>query len=322
MTPSTTITSRLRWLAAALFLSLAALPLAAAQVPADVTEYALPGDGVFPEGVAYHEPSGTFFVSGAGSGGIYRVDVATGEVSEFLPAGSRNQFTTIGLAATAGQLWVAGGNSGEVLVFDIESAEQLGRYTTPAADARFLNDVVVTELGAFITDSNRPVLWHVRAGEPAQSPEGEAEEWLSFVGTPFEYTEGFNANGIVASDDGLTLIVVAANSGTLYRIDVESKEVSAIDLGGEAVAGGDGLVLDGQTLYVVQNGADQVTVVDLAVDFATGTVSRVISDERLSSSATAALVGDDLLVTNAQFAAMQGEPSLPFTVSVVPTAAE
>ena len=47
---------------------------ALAQVPADRTEYELPGEGVFPEGIAYHEPSNSIFVSGAGSGGIYQVN--------------------------------------------------------------------------------------------------------------------------------------------------------------------------------------------------------------------------------------------------------
>lgn len=308
-------------LCALLVVSLVGWQVAFAQVPDDRTEYELPGDGVFPEGVTFHEPSGTFFVSGAGSGGIYRVDVASGEATEFLPAGSRNPFTTIGMAATEGQLWVAGGNSGQVIVYDIASGEQLALYSTPEAEALFLNDVVVTDLGAFITDSNRPVLWHVPAGAVGQNPQGEAQDWLSFVGTAFEYVEGFNANGIEATEDGLTLLVVSGG-GELYKIDVETKEVTAVDLAGDSVPGGDGLVLDGQTLYVVQNGADQVSVITLADDFASGTLDRVIADERLTGSATGALVGDDLLVTNAQFSAMQGEPDLPFTVSVVPISEE
>lgn len=292
--------------------------VALAQVPDDRTNYELPGDGVFPEGIAHHEPSGTFFVSGAGSGGIYRVDLETGETTPFLEPGSRGPFTTIGLAVSGGQLWVAGGNSGQLLVYDIETAEQVGSYSTPEAEARFLNDVVVTARGAFATDSNRPVLWHVATAADVSDEQGEAEAWLNFEGTAFEYVDGFNANGIVASADGLTLIVVAANTGALYKVDVESKEVSAIDLAGETVSGGDGMVLDGQTLYVVQNGPDQVSVITLSDDFSSGTVERVLDDERLTQSATAALVGSDLLITNAQFSAMQGEPSLPFTVSVVP----
>src|SRR5690606_12388264 len=136
---------------------------------------------------------------------------------------------------------------------------------------------------------------------------GEAEAWLSFEGTVFEYQQGFNANGIVATPDGASLIVVSGGSGALYRIDVASQEVSVIDVG-EALPGGDGLILDGLTLFVVQNGADRVAVVELADDFGSGQVVGFIEDERLSNAATAALVGDKLLVVNAQFSAMQGDP--------------
>ena len=291
---------------------------AQATVPSERTEYELPNDRLFPEGIAVDEANGSFFVSAAGAGGILRVDLATGEVGEFLPLGSRAGFTTIGMDVdAAGRLWVAGGGSGEVLVFDTASGEQLASFTTPDAPAMFLNDVITTDAGdAFITDSNRPVLWRVSAGAVEQGA-GEAEAWLSFEGTAFEYQEGFNANGIVATPDGGTLIVVSGGTGALYRIDVASREVSAIDVA-QALPGGDGLILDGQTLYVVQNGADRVAVVELAADVGSGEVTGFIDDERLSSSATAALVGDRLLVVNAQFAAMQGTPTLPFTVSVLP----
>jgi hypothetical protein len=94
--------------------------------------------------------------------------------------------------------------------------------------------------------------------------------------------------------------------------------VTQIDLGGETVDSGDGLVLDGTTLYVVQNGPDQVSVVELSDDLSSGEVTRVLADESLTDAATAAQVGDVLLVTNAQFSAMQDEPELPFTVTVVP----
>ena len=297
-----------------------AMLLASAQpaVPSERTEYELPNDGLFPEGIAVHEASGSFFVSAAGAGGILRVDLATGEVSEFAALGSRATFTTIGMDVDAeGRLWVAGGGSGEVLVFDTTSGEQVATFTTPDAPALFMNDVIVTESGdAFITDSNRPVLWRVPAGAVEQGG-GEAEAWLSFEGTAFEYQEGFNANGIVATPDGGTLIVVSGGSGALYRIDVASQEVTAIEVA-EALTGGDGLILDGQTLYVVQNGADRVAVVELAEDLGSGEVVGFIDDERLSNAATAALVGDRLLVVNAQFSTMQGTPTLPFTVSVVP----
>ena len=68
----------------------------------------------------------------------------------------------------------------------------------------------------------------------------------------------------------------------------------------------------------VQNGEDRVAVLQLSDDWTSAELTGYLEDERLSNAATAALVGDDLLVVNAQFDAMQGTPDLPFTVSVLP----
>lgn len=292
--------------------------IAWAQVPAGTTEYELPGDAVFPEGIAVDEAKGVFYVSGAGSGGIYQVDIATGEATELVPAGTRGQFMTIGMDVDdQGRLWVAGGGSGEVLVYDTETGEPMATFTTPQGPAMFLNDVVVTAGGdAYITDSNRPTLWRVPAGS-VEGGGGEAEPWLDFTGTAFEYGEGFNANGIVANEDGSVLLVVQASTGNVYRVDVASSEVARVEMD-VSVPGGDGMVVDGSTLYVVQNGEDRVAVLELSEDWTSAQLTGYLEDERLSSSATAALVGDDLLVVNAQFAQMQGTPELPFTVSVLP----
>jgi hypothetical protein len=48
---------------------------------------------------------------------------------------------------------------------------------------------------------------------------------------------------------------VRPNTDNLYRIDIESKEVIHIDLGGETLPGGHGILLDGQILEVVHRGA-------------------------------------------------------------------
>jgi DNA-binding beta-propeller fold protein YncE len=97
-----------------------------------------------------------------------------------------------------------------------------------------------------------------RIGEEPEVNVSEAEEWLDLEGTPIEYGEGFNLNGITASRDGRYLVAVQSNSGNLYRVDTESREVTQIDLGGEAPTG-DGIPLNGQTLYVVL-GRDRVIV--------------------------------------------------------------
>lgn len=302
----------------AVLLPLLALAVAGAQVADDRTAYALPGETTFPEGIAYAPDLGAFFVTGAGSGAIYRVDLATGDATTVLEPGLRAGFTTIGATVDGTTLWVAGGGSGEVLRFDGVDAATFDAAAGPtrtyaAAEAIFFNDLVVAPDGTvFVTDSNLPALFHIAPGAD------EATIFVEFGATPFEYVEGFNANGIAISSDGGTLIVVQANTGQLFRIDVATRGVTMIELAGGAVPGGDGLVLDGTTLYVVQNGADQVAVVELSSDLTSGTLAGVLTDERLSSAATAALVGDRLLVTNAQFTAMQTGPTLPFEVLVLP----
>ncbi len=218
---------------------------------------------------------------------------------------------------TQNRLWVAGGSSGQVFVYDLETAEQTSAIDTPGEGSPLLNDLVVAPSGdAYVTDSYRPVLFKVSADAE------KAEPWLDFSGTAFEYQEeGPNANGIEVTPDGAHLLVVQMNTGRLYRIEVASKEVSEVNLGGETLANGDGLVLDGQTLYVVlQQPDNEIAVVELADDFASGTVASRIQDESLAAPATAIKVGNRLLVVNTQFDTMESEqgPVLPFTVSSIP----
>lgn len=293
----------------------ALLTFALAQMDTGTTTFDLPGENVFPEGIAYHEASDAFFVSGAGSGALYRGDLETGEVEVFVPGDDRPPFTTIGLHADdQGRLWVAGGGSGNVYLFDIDSGELLSTLATPEAERIFLNDVVSSsEGGAYITDSQRPVLFRAAADGASVEP------WLDLTGTPLEPGEAdFAANGIVITEDDDYLIVIRSDTGGLVRIDTQTQEVSEIDLQGEAVTNGDGLVLDGQTLYVVRNADHEVTVVELSEDFTSGTVAERITDDSFAFPTTAAKVEDHLLVVNSQFNAMDdGEPELPFTVSRV-----
>ncbi len=285
---------------------------ATVRVPAGRDGYAIPGEGTFPEGIVVDEADGAFYLSGAGSGAIYRVDLATGDATALLEPGGRGRFAIVGLTLDGERrLWAAGGNSGEILRFDdLHAAPAAGPSlvisTPPAADT-FLNDLLVAPNGdVYVTDSIRPTLFRVPAGS------AEAEPFVEFTGT-FE-----DANGIAITEDGRHLLVVTTGSGRLYRIDTSTREVREVAMTGSLV-GGDGLVLDGRTLYVVLNGPDRVAVVTLSDDLTEGTVERTLAENRLSSAATAALVGDRLLVVNAQFAAMESGPALPFTVSVIPT---
>jgi Cu-Zn family superoxide dismutase len=281
-----------------------------AQTPPD--SYELPGERVFPEGIAVDAAAGLFYTGSTGDGTIFRGDIASGEVTVLVEAGAR-PFTTIGMQVDAlGRLWVAGGGSGTVKVYDTADGSLLTTLRTEASGATFINDLAIVGDHVYITDSNRPILFR------APLDLSGVEAWLSLEGTDLAYRQGINANGIAASEDGRTLVVVQTNTGALFRIDIADRRVDTlpIDEGGEAVAlvNGDGLVLEGGTLYVVRNRDHEVAVVELADDLGSGTVVGRLRDDAFAFPTTAAAIEGALLVVNSQFDRMQGAPQLPFSV--------
>lgn len=129
-----------------------------------------------------------------------------------------------------------------------------------------------------------------------------------------------SSDGITASDDGRYLLTVHAGTGGLYRIDTTSKEVVEVDLGGDSLRTGDGLLLDGTLLFaVVTEPRQQVVPVELSADLATGKVGDAITDPSFDYPTTIAQCGDDRLqVVNSQLDREDGgDPDLPFTVSEV-----
>jgi sugar lactone lactonase YvrE len=281
--------------------------------------YVLPGNAVFPEGVAFQPSTGDFFVSSTGDGTVFRGNLQRGAAEPFLPAGADNRTAAVGLKVddSRGRLFVAGGATGQMFVYDVRNGGLLARFAT-ARTPTFINDVAVVPSGdAFFTDSQSPVLYRVYAGADGRLA---FEEWLQFTGTALQYQQGFNVNGIAASEDGRYLVVVQSNTGKLFRIDTASKAVAEIGLGGEALTNGDGIVLDGRTLYVVRNQQGLIVKVQLAEDYGSGTVQSSTSDPSLAYPTTAAKAGDRLLVVNSQFnrRGQDVRPDLPFTVSSIP----
>jgi Cu-Zn family superoxide dismutase len=280
--------------------------------------YVLPGEQVFPEGVAYRPDTGDFYVGSTTDGTVFRGNVEGGpkEAEVFLEPESDGRTTAIGMEVDEeGRLFISGGDTGRIFVYDTESADLIRRLDAPDAKATFLNDVAVTPEGrAYFTDSLRPVLFQVTStGDRV----GEAEPWLNFEGTPAEYEEGFNLNGIDATEGGRYLVAVQSNTGELFRIDTKSKEVVEIDLGGETLASGDGLLLDGRTVYVVRNEQELIVPVKLSGDYISGEVGEPFTDPSFAFPTIIAKTDGRLLVVNSQFDKREGEPELPFTVSSV-----
>jgi sugar lactone lactonase YvrE len=288
------------------------------QEVSNAERYVLPGEQVFPEGVAYQSDTGDFYVGSTTDGTVFRGNVEGGpkEAEVFLEPESDGRTTAIGMEVDKeGRLFIAGGDTGRIFVYDTESADLVRRLDTPDAESTFLNDVAVTPDGdVYLTDSMRPVLFRVTSTADGVS---EAEPWLNFEGTPAEYEEGFNLNGINATDDGRYLVAVQSNTGELFRIDTESKEVVEINLGGETLTNGDGLLLDGRTVYVVRNEQELIVPVELSGEYISGEVGEPFTDPSFAFPTTLAKTDGRLLVVNSQFDKQEGEPELPFTVSSV-----
>jgi sugar lactone lactonase YvrE len=256
-------------------------------------------DGWQPEGIATGRGS-DLYVGSIPSGAVLRIDARTGERETVVQAATGR--AAIGLKAdNRERLFVAGGPTGKAFVYDAETGDLLEEFQlAPAGAATFVNDVALTRDAAYFTDSRRGVLYVV------DSDLSGARE-LELQG--FDLQPGFNLNGIVASPDGRTLIAVQSNTGRLWRIDARTGEAEVIDLGGATVDNGDGLLLNGRTLYVVQNQLNQIAVVRLDPGYESGEVTRTITSGDFAVPTTIARFGNSLYAVNARF----GTPPTPDT---------
>jgi len=92
-------------------------------------------------------------------------------------------------------------------------------------------------------------------------------------------------------------------------VDPATGVATRIDLGTGAVPNGDGILLRGKTLYVVQNQLNRIAVIELDSDFSAGTIERTITSPLFRVPTTVAAFGNALYVVNARF----GTPPTPDT---------
>lgn len=266
------------------------------------------------EGVAVGTAS-TFYAGSLATGAVFRGDLREGTVESWIDDPAVAPAAGLGVDEARSLLFVAGGGSGQAAAYDTASGEAVAVYTL-TSEPSFINDVIVTREAAWFTNSSAAELYRVPIG-----PGGElgAPTTLPLSGPAAELADGFNLNGIEATADGKTLIVVNTVTGKLFTVDPSTGSSAEIDLGGDTVASGDGILLAGHTLYVLQNGTfpgipNQVAVVALSGDLGEGEVVRTITHPAFETATTLARFGDRLVAVNAQFA---GAPVDPETEVVV-----
>src|SRR5688572_10469783 len=259
-------------------------------------------DGWGPEGIATGR--GTEFFAGARqmspvAGAVYKGDLRTGEGGVLVPAQPNRFALGLKLDRRTAQLFVAGGPSGAGFIYDGDTGEDIEIFQFAVAPT-FINDVIVTRSAAFFTDSLNPVLYVVPLGPGGGVPEPATFRVLPITGD-FEMEAGFNLNGIAATPNGKVLIVVQSNTGLLFRVDRRTGVALNINLGGASVSNGDGILLDGRTLYVVRNQLNRIAVVDLNQSYTAGVyVSDILSPE-FGIPTTIAEFGASLYAVNARF---------------------
>jgi sugar lactone lactonase YvrE len=274
----------------------------AAAGPAFPEKIDLP-NGFAPEGIAIGHGH-TFYVGSIPTGAIYRGDLRTGEGRVLVPAAPGRQ--AIGLDVDRNErLFVAGGPTGRAFVYDARSGSLLAEYTLTTG-ATFVNDVVVTPDGAYFTDSLQQQLYRVPLGPGGAL--GASAETIPLSGD-IAFVSGFNLNGIDATPNGRALVVVQSNLGKLFTVDPRTGVAGEIDLGGQTVTAGDGILLDGKTLYVVRNQQNRIAVVRLARDLGSGTLLTHLTHPDFFVPTTIAEFGQRLYAVNARF----GTPVTPTT---------
>ena len=265
--------------------------------------YAIPGDKVYPEGVA---TDGKRFYAGSTTDGTIFRGALTGKGAQpFLPGGADGRTTAIGLKVAGGRLYVAGGPTGKVWVYELATKKLLATYDTGSGG--FLNDLAIERDGDLIvTDSQRNVLFRItREGDISQLPYSPGAKG------------GFNANGIVPVGRNRVLFVDSGD-GTLTVTDTDSGQGTLVPVRGGSLVNGDGLVLKGRTLYVVRNATGKIAKVQLDGKLRSARVRRQVTDATFRYPTTAALAGSRLLVVNSQFnVRSSGGTPEPFTLSSI-----
>lgn len=297
-----------RRLALVLAATLAALIPVAAPVSAGPKVFPnvidLPG-GFFPEGIAIGSGQ-TFFTGSLVDGAIYKGDLRTGDGEVFVEGLPGQLAVGMDVGRQARRLFVAGGPTGTARVYDTEDGELLADIPLGTG---FVNDVIVTSKAAYFTNSFAPELYEVPLDDRG-NVDGPAR--VIPLSGDFQFVPGaFNANGIEwARRD--RLIVVNSSVGELYVVDINTGEADVIDTGG-AVVNGDGLVLVGQTLYVVVGGLNQITELRLTPDLRTAQVTDALTDSDFDVPTTAARRGSKLYAVNAKFNTAP-TPATPYEV--------
>lgn len=260
-------------------------------------DFDLPSVGILIEGIGLDDDADIIYVSGVNDGGnIYRGELGENDLELWVDASGT---TGRGIDVDdSGRVFVAGGPTGTVRIYDRDA--NLLATVADGAQGSFLNDVWVGPDGsAYVTDSSLPIIWRVRSIGGTWS----IEPWLDVSGT-ITFTPAlndFDLGGIVTTRDDRFILTSQGTTGQLWRIDLDTQEISEVDLGGATIANADGIVLKGNKLWVVQNFLRQVSQFRLDKNATSAELRDVQATDPARTFTTAVLARGRLFAADSQF---------------------
>jgi streptogramin lyase len=243
----------------------------------------------------------TLYVGSIPTGAVRQIDARTGESFTLVQPTPGRSATGLEYDRANDRLFVSGGGTGAAYVYDAQTGAPIADYLLTPTAPRFVNDNVLTQDAVYFTDSQRPWFYRLPLGRHGALPAASEVQTIPLSGDYVHVPGVNNLNGIVATPNGKTLIAVQSSTASLLKIDPVTGVADTIELTGGDATNGDGLLLEGRTLYVVQNRLNQVAVVRLAPDRGAGTVVDVLTHPAFSVPTTIDRVAGRLYLPNARF---------------------
>jgi sugar lactone lactonase YvrE len=177
-----------------------------------------------------------------------------------------------------------------------------------------INDVLVTDKAVYCTDSISTALYKIPL-ENDGKVFSSAVEKIEMTGFEID-PAGFNANGLVGDFEGKELVIVNNATGALYLVDTEAGSASVVSIQGEEqlFPNGDGLYMDGRTLYIMQNFTQKIAVVEMSDDLIQGTFVKNIVSDNFAIPTTITGFGNCIYAINTHYVELIAEGADPTLV--------
>ncbi|MDL4777550.1 MULTISPECIES: SMP-30/gluconolactonase/LRE family protein [Thermomonosporaceae] len=289
--------------------------------------YELPGERVYPEGIAADPRTGDLYAASYADGTVFKTTPGHRVAEVFLPAGADGRRTANGLKVDrAGRLWVIDSTAG-VSVYDASSRRLLAQFTVTGSGETFVNDVAIAPDGAaYLTDSTRAVVYRVT---PRDLAKAEADGGRAGLTPRFDLDDApeppapgaSGLNGIVADPSGRYLLTADMTGGVLYRLDIHTGAIRKVASKGGDMLNADGLELQHGRLWVVHNVANQISRWKVTANGLVAREEQRVTDKALKLPTTLVRRNGTLYVVRSQFdkggPMGPGTPETPFTIASV-----